>query len=101
MWYRSTVLETRLIKSDPDSVEAPNLDVYVGYRVYEEEGHKTDERDGRKFTGWSHRYDSWIPANSSFVQRHATLSKHYNVAGKSTMVYEGSVTDESDIILNS
>lgn len=100
MWYKATVLETREVKEDPESADPPIKDVQIGYRIYEEEGHKQDERDGRKFTGWSHRYDAWLPVNSSLVQRIGTLARHYSVAGKSTMVYEGSVTDESDTIFN-
>jgi hypothetical protein len=31
----------------------------VGFRVYDEdEGHKVDD-EGRKFVGWSNRYDEW------------------------------------------
>lgn len=101
MWYRSTILETREVKDDPESLDPPNKDLFIAYRVYEEEGHKVDERDSRKFTGWSFRYDAWMAANTCLVQRIGTLARHYTVAGKSTMVYEGSVADESDTIFNS
>ena len=39
-------------------------EIYVGYRIYDEdEGHKTDD-DGRKFIGWSNRYDDWVTCSS-------------------------------------
>jgi hypothetical protein len=50
---------------DPQTNTPPMKEVYVGYRYYdEEEGHKIDEKDGRKFTGWSFRYDIWLPVTS-------------------------------------
>lgn len=34
-------------------------EAYVGFRVYDdEEGHKVDD-EGRRFVGWSNRYDEW------------------------------------------
>jgi hypothetical protein len=43
-----------------DGNERKQKEVYIGYRYYsEEEGHKTDE-EGRKFVGWSNKYDAWI-----------------------------------------
>ncbi len=55
-WYKSTVLTTRYTQN-------PNGDfikeVYVGFRTFDEEGSKTDDR-GRKFFGWSEKYDEWF-----------------------------------------
>jgi len=100
MWYRSTVLEVRETNEDAKSQDPPYKEVNVGYRVYEEEGHKVDENNGKKFTGWSHRYDAWIPVNSLQIQRLNTVSRHYTVAGKNTMSYDNTVADESDPMFN-
>jgi len=89
MWYRSTVLETREQKNELDPDLAPIKEIYVGYRIYsEEEGHKIDERDQRKFIGWSYRYDVWLPFNSPQIQRFNSISRHYSIASKSTLIYE-------------
>jgi phage head maturation protease len=54
IWYRSTILATNTIKKG----EADVKEVSVGFRYYdEEEGHKTDDKDGRKYVGWSSSYD--------------------------------------------
>lgn len=38
-------------------------EVYVAFRVYdEEEGSKFDE-EGKKFVGWSYKYDEWKNKN--------------------------------------
>lgn len=79
-WYRSTILETRetqLVVNNPkytpnDSNELPQInqtfkEVYVAYRFYcEEEGHKTDE-EGKKYVGWSNKYDTWLPVTIPIV----------------------------------
>ena len=67
LWYRSTVLDTREERNESEPEIPPVKEAFVAYRVYEEEGHKTDERDGRKFTGWSHKYDAWLNVNSSSI----------------------------------
>lgn len=41
MWYKSTVLDVRESKTNNDT--KTTKEVYVAYRVYEEEGHKVDE----------------------------------------------------------
>lgn len=60
-WYKSTVLETR-ISRNPDGEEV--REVYVGFRTYDEEGSKTDD-EGRKFFGWSEKYDEWLGVTAS------------------------------------
>lgn len=75
-------------------------EAYVGFRVYsEEEGHKWDD-DGRKYIGWSNKYDEWVTVTSPTIQKFQTLIKHYNVAGKSTMIYDHVIEDIQDIIYN-
>jgi hypothetical protein len=54
-WYKSTVLDTRVVSNQEGQ---QFKQIYVGYRIYDEEGSKEDE-DNRKFFGWSNKYDSW------------------------------------------
>lgn len=89
---------------DEDLPNAPPLkQVYVGFRYYnEEEGHKTcEERVGKKYVGWSSRYDEWIPVTSPKIQRLKAVSRFYKVAGRAQMQYElGNIIDENDVIFN-
>lgn len=73
-------------------------EVYVGFRIYdEEEGHKVDD-DGRKYQGWSNRYDEWVTVTSPTIQRLGTLIKHYKIVGKQTMIYDCVVEDLLDVL---
>ena len=60
-WYKSTILEHRMTKNQ-DGNEVPEL--YVAFRTYDEEGSKIDEQ-GRKFFGWSEKYDEWLGVTAS------------------------------------
>jgi hypothetical protein len=63
-WYRSTVLDTR--ERIEEEVMGPRRikEAYIGYRYYEEEGHKIDEETKEKYTGWSSKYDIWLPVTN-------------------------------------
>ena len=98
VWYKSTCLE---VKTKETNDNRQLKEMYVGYRVYdEEEGHKVDENDGRKYVGWSNRYDEWVSVTSPTVQRLGTMVKHYKIVGKATMLYDAVVEDLSDVIYN-
>ena len=89
--------------NDPDIPNAPpNREALIAYRYYsEEEGHKVDEeRNGKKYVGWSSKYDEWIPVTSPRIQKLKSISKFYKVAGKTPMQYDHIVYDESDTIFN-
>ena len=66
VWYTSTVLEVRE-QGESDKyykeIKIGNLFLStshpLGYRTYNEDGDKVDA-DGRKFFGWSARYDEWF-----------------------------------------
>lgn len=104
-WYKSTCFSTRMqttTQIDPDSHEDKPIkshEVYIGFRIYEEEGHKVDD-DGKKYTGWSSKYDEWITVTSPTIQKLRGVCKYYKIAGKSTMNYDNVVDDISDVIYN-
>jgi hypothetical protein len=105
VWYRSTVLEVKEtpLGDDADDPQArPIKEVYVAYRYYnKDEGHKVDENlGGKKYVGWSNKYDAWLPGTSPQIQPVRTISRFYNVAGRTPMQYDGGVSDEADIIYN-
>ena len=54
-WYKSTILQTR-VGQNPDGELVP--EVFVAFRTYDENGSKVED-DGRKFFGWSEKYDEW------------------------------------------
>lgn len=64
-WYKATILATRS-SENADGQAIP--EIHVGFRTFEEEGSKTDD-DGRKFFGWSERYDAWYGVTDPQVQR--------------------------------
>ena len=75
------------------------MEAYIGFRIYEKEGHKTDE-DGRPYTGWSNKYDEWVSVTSPTIQRMTSMCKYYKVATKNTMVYDNVIDDSQDVIYN-
>lgn len=73
IWYKSTCLDQRESQIDQFNANEESNDVrevkevYVGYRIYdEEEGHKVDD-DGRKYVGWSNKYDEWVSVTSPTI----------------------------------
>ncbi len=69
LWYNSLVLQSKPI---PNSNEQQ---VLVGYRVYREDGDKTDNTNSLAYYGWSQKYDEWLPANSPRIQPLGTMAK--------------------------
>ena len=75
VWYSSTVLD---VKVEVDLVTKEKVHkIYIGYRVYEECGEKNDPDTGKKFTGWSSKYDEWLPATSPRVSQYKSLAKKF------------------------
>lgn len=64
VWYNSTVLDVAIPETE-DGTEVKQI--FVGYRVYDENGDKTDT-EGRRFFGWSSRYDEWLSVTNPRVQ---------------------------------
>ena len=69
MWYRSTILDTRKSKLNDKEI----FEVHIGYRNYDVNGLKVDERDGRRFFGWFTKYDEWKNVVDVTVQRPGTM----------------------------
>ena len=59
-WYQSEVQNTEYFK---DEGGREVLRLRVGFRIYHPEGNKTDD-DGKKYSGWSEKFDETIPAYS-------------------------------------
>ena len=64
IWYNSTVLDVSIQKTSEDT---EIKQVFVGYRVYCENGDKVDA-EGKKFSGWSSRYDEWLSVTNPRIQ---------------------------------
>ena len=72
--------------------------MYVAYRYYDDvEGHKWDD-DGKKFVGWSNKYDEWISCTSPTIQHLNSMVKQYQMVGKSYMIYDHVIEDIHDVI---
>jgi len=54
------------------------MELYVGYRIYTEEGTKTDLK-GKKFEGWSESFDEYISAYSLRIQRYFFSQKFIKI----------------------
>lgn len=68
VWNKSTILEVKEQPVGPDRVAKL---AFIGYRVYVENGAKTDDKGS--FDGWSNRFDEWISIYSPRI--HPYLSK--------------------------
>jgi hypothetical protein len=70
-WLKSTVLDMK------EQVVAPGrtiLMAYIGYRVYVENGSKSDEKGS--FEGWSNRFDEWVSLYSPRIQPYLSKVNH-------------------------
>ena len=63
------------------------MEIYVAFRTYDDEGSKQDE-DGRKFFGWSDKYDSWLAVTEPQVQRLHSCHLQYVRVEAANRVYE-------------
>lgn len=98
-WYKSTVLDTRIINnSEGEQIKQ----IYVGFRIYDEEGSKDDE-DGRKFFGWSNKYDSWYSVTETTVQRLHSCHLQYRKVESQNRKYDNNKLcseEKEDILYN-
>jgi hypothetical protein len=89
VWYASTILEFK-DQSDNDGRIWPMIN--VGFRLYREDAVKTDD-GGKKYEGWSTRFDEWVPLWSPKVAKLYTHAKPKT--GRGTKMYEETVIDDS------
>ena len=75
VWYPSTILN---FKQHTQSNGRLWTLVRVGFRVFTPSGQKTDD-EGKKYIGWSRRFDEWIPLWSPRIAKlHSyTWRKYY------------------------
>lgn len=73
-WYKSFVLAVR--ETEVEGEDKPVKEVLVAYRNHTEDGHR-QEKDGRRFDGWSSKYDEWRDAADPRIQRYASVMYDY------------------------
>lgn len=69
LWYNSTVIAVRNLHG------MEGKEVYVGLRVYRENGDKVDSNSNLKFFGWSSKYDEWLSVFSPRIQKLNSMAK--------------------------
>ena len=89
VWYPSTVLD---LQDHTDPYGRKWQVLKVGFRIYHEEALKTDD-EGRKYEGWSARFDEWLPLWSPKIAK--LYSRAKPKAGKGTRYFEETVIDDS------
>ena len=89
-WYASTVLE---VKEEKD-VEGRTWDMLkIGFRLYRDDASKLDD-EGKKYEGWSAKFDEWVPRWSPKVSKLYSLAKPKGGRG-GTRFYEETIVDDS------
>ncbi len=85
-WYNSTVLAlTEDVEAATTSTPEKKYPVIlVGYRVYCADGKKVDE-EGRKFAGWSSKYDERIALYSPRIAKYNSKTKYL---GRGQSIYD-------------
>ena len=91
-WYKCVIHGTRL-SQNPDGDTVP--EIYVAFRTYHEEGSKNDE-EGRKFFGWSEKYDEWHGVADVQVQRYGSCHLQYRKVEAQNKVYDRVTSDFDD-----
>lgn len=74
IWYHSTIQDTRTRSGD----HWTSVEVLVGYRVYEENGEKSDHIGN--YRGWSSKFDEWISAGSPRIMPFNSCARKTNVS---------------------
>ena len=92
-WVIATVLAVNEAEDRPREVQ-------VGYRVYCENGAKTDVA-GHKFEGWSESFDEDIPVSSLRVQKAYSITKLGVEYCRKISYDESQAPDDStDVLIN-
>lgn len=92
VWYASTILKF----DDAHNTEKQELRswkmIKVGFRLYREDAQKTDD-NGKKYEGWSSRFDEWVPLWSPKVGKLYSHAKPKS--GRGTRGNEETIIDDS------
>lgn len=70
-WEQATILKTR----ENSTGDRPFIEAYVAFRIYNENGKKIEETTGKRFDGWTAKFDEWIPIYSPRIQKFDTHAK--------------------------
>ncbi|KAL4443131.1 hypothetical protein ABPG74_002198 [Tetrahymena malaccensis] len=96
VWYQSTILDTRRVIIE--GFQEPIKELYIGYRVYCEDGDIKDPQ-GRSFNGWTSKYDEWLSAHSPRLQQEKKMSKKlFKQASQNNS--EKVIDDSNDIVFD-
>lgn len=87
VWYNATVLRTRIRKVDEKNIK----EIFIGYRVYDEEEGDRYDSEGRKFIGWSSKYDEWFSIANPRIRQKNSMAKKF---------FMGSSSNNEDVVLD-
>lgn len=73
VWYASTIIEKMVIQ---ESNEREYTKLLVGFRIFDEQGEKQDDR-ARRYIGWPATFDEWINASSPRIQKYQSQAKTF------------------------
>jgi hypothetical protein len=92
IWYQSTIQEIKEVTAD----ERTYKQAYVGFRVYSPDAQKIDD-EGRRFAGWSNKFDKWIPLYNTRIQPFKSFAKKWT--GKGSPLFDDKIFDDSVDVL--
>ncbi|EAR94410.2 ubiquitin carboxy-terminal hydrolase (macronuclear) [Tetrahymena thermophila SB210] len=92
VFYNSTVLQVKEIE---DEQGYTIKQVYVGYRVYDPNGQRKDDKG--KFNGWSQQYDEWFDATHPRIQKYQSQAKKLYTKASTTNQDEH-IDDFNDLV---
>jgi len=90
-WYASTILE---ITEHTDNHRRKWPEAKVGFRIYYEDAQKVDD-EGKKYDGWSNKFDETLPLCSAKVAKLYTYTKPKG-SKSGTKSYEDFFVDDSN-----
>lgn len=82
IWYHSTIQGSRDSVTDLGN---NYHEVYVGYRIYEPDGEKSDLYGN--YRGWSVKFDEWLPAGSPRIMP-------YDSCARKTLISQDKINEE-------
>lgn len=78
-WYASTILS---IKENQTQDGRTFKVAEIGFRIFSENGKKAPETEGgKRYDGWSSKFDEWLPLNSPKIEKLYTQAKPHGAKG--------------------